>query len=104
MIENYLHLLQLFLLVLLLVFLSSIGSRISSNNINHLNIDLKGLLCDLQFIVVKPNGNNNNKKDRSVVGDGITDSTQELVFLKIALFLKNNDILLMTLYKFYLLL
>ena len=60
----------------------SIGSRISSININHLKIDLKGLLGDLQFIVVKPKGNNNNKKDRSVVGDGI---------------------LLMILYKLYLL-
>ena len=83
MIEKYLRLLQLFLLVLL----SSIGSRISYININHLKIDLKGLLGDLQFIIVKPKGNNNNKKDRSVVGDGITDSTQELVFLKISLFL-----------------
>ena len=60
----------------------SIGSWISSINTNHLKIDLKGLLGDLQFIVVKPKGNNNNKKDRSVVGDGI---------------------LLMILYKFYLL-
>ena len=60
--------------------------------------------CDLQFIVVKPKGNNNNNKYRSVVGDGITYSTQELAFLKIALFLKNNDILLMILYKFYILL
>ena len=80
----------------------SIVSRISSININHLKIDLKGLL-DLQFIVVKPKGNNNNKKYRSVVGDSITYSTQELAFLKIALFLKNNDILLMILYKLYLL-
>ena len=71
---------------------------------NHLKIDLKGLLGDLQFIVVKPKGNNNNKQDCSVVSDGITDSTQELVFLKIALFLKNNDILLMILHKFYILL
>ena len=100
MIENYLRLLQLFLLVLL----NSIGSRISSININHLKIYLKGLFGDLQFIVVNPKGKNNNKKDRSVVGDGITDSTQELAFLKISLFLKNNDILLMILYKFYLLL
>ena len=82
MIEKYLGLLQLFLIVLLLVFLSIIGSRISSININNIKIYLKGLLGDLQFIVVKPKGNNNNKKDRSVVGDGI---------------------LLMILYKFYLL-
>ena len=40
------------------------------------------MLGDLQFIVVKPKGNNNNKKDRSVVGDGI---------------------LLMTLYELYIL-
>ena len=60
----------------------SIVSRISSININHLKIDLKGLLGDLQFIVVKPKGNNNKKKCHSVVGDGI---------------------LLMMLYKFYLL-
>ena len=60
----------------------SIGSRISSININHIKIDLKGFLGDLQFIVVKPEGNNNKKKDRSVVSDGI---------------------LLMILYKFYLL-
>ena len=60
----------------------SIGSRISSININHLKIDLKGLLGDLQFIVVKPKRNNNNRKDCSVVGDGI---------------------LLMILYKLYLL-
>ena len=59
-----------------------IVSRISSININNLKIDLKGLLGDLQFIVVKPKGNNNNKKDLSVVGDCI---------------------LLMILYKFYLL-
>ena len=49
----------------------SIGSQIISMSINHLKIDLKGLLGDLQFIVVKPRGNNNKKKDRSVVGDGI---------------------------------
>ena len=67
------------------------------------SIDIQ-FTCDLQFIVVKPKGNNNNKKDRSVVGDGITYSTQELAFLKIALFLKNNDILLMILYKLYILL
>ena len=60
----------------------SIVSRISSININHLKIYLKGLLGDLQFILVKPKGNNNNKKDRIVVGDGI---------------------LLMILYKLYLL-
>ena len=82
----------------------SIGSRIISINTNHLKIDLKGLLGDLQFIVVNQEGNNNNNKYHSVVGDGINYSTQELVFLKISLFLKNNDILLMILYKLYLLL
>ena len=51
--------------------LMSIVSRISYININHLKINLKGLSGDVQFIVVKPKVNNNNKKDRSVVGDGI---------------------------------